>query len=290
MSITILDGSIGQELVKRLGEAPTPLWSTNVMLEDPDLVAEVHLDYFNVGAEIATLNTYPVLRDRLRANGIEDKFEALHKAAQDHAIKARDAYGGGKIASSLGPLGASYRPDLLPDSDEAIDAYAEIIAFHDDVVDLHLIETVVSLRHVEVVLKAAEGADKPVWLAVSLDDDKPSNLRSGEALADAQPLVEAHKPDAVLVNCSTPEAVTAGLPIVATWDVPFGAYANGFTKISDGFLTDNPTVDALSARADLGPEAYADFVQKWVDMGATIIGGCCEVGPDHIAELKRRFG
>ncbi|MEO1562115.1 MAG: homocysteine S-methyltransferase family protein [Pseudomonadota bacterium] len=290
MSITILDGSIGQELVKRLGDTPTPLWSVSVMLEAPDLVTEVHQRYFEAGAEIATLNTYNVLRDRLRANGIEDKFETLLKAAQDHAIKARDVFGGGKIASSIGPLGASYRPDLLPDSDEAVAAYTEIFAFHDDVVDMHLVETVVSLRHVEVVLKAAEGANKPIWLAVSLDDDNPSTLRSGEALADVQSLIEAYKPDAALVNCSTPEAVTAGLPIVASWGVPFGAYANGFTKISDGFLTDSPTVDALSARTDLDPNAYADFVQKWVDMGATIIGGCCEVGPDHIAELKRRFG
>ena len=85
MTITILDGSIGQELVKRLGADPTPLWSTNVMLEDPDLVADVHLDYFKVGAEIATLNTYPVLRDRLRNNGIEDRFEALQYQNNDAA-------------------------------------------------------------------------------------------------------------------------------------------------------------------------------------------------------------
>ena len=131
---------------------------------------------------------------------------------------------------------------------------------------------------------------KPVWLALSVSDDEPTTLRSGEDLSDVKPLIDTYKPAAVLINCSTPEAVTAALPIVTSLGVPFGAYANGFTKISDGFLTENPTVDALSARKDLNPNAYADFVQKWVDLGATIIGGCCEVGPDHIAELKRRFG
>lgn len=290
MSITILDGSIGQELVKRLGEAPTPLWSTSVMLEDPDLVADVHLDYFKVGAEIATLNTYAVLRDRLSNNGISEKFEALHKAAQQLAAKARDAHGSGKIASALGPLGASYRPELMPSVDEAAKQYAEIVALHDDFVDLHLLETVSGVRHAEGILAGCKAATKPVWLALSVSDDEPTTLRSGEDLSDVKPLIDTYKPAAVLINCSTPEAVTAALPIVTSLGVPFGAYANGFTKISDGFLTENPTVDALSARKDLNPNAYADFVQKWVDLGATIIGGCCEVGPDHIAELKRRFG
>jgi len=290
VSITILDGSIGQELVKRLGEAPTPLWSTNVMLEDPDLVADVHRRYFEVGAEIATLNTYPVLRDRLRNNGIEDKFEALHKAAQDHAIKARDAHGSGKIASALGPIGASYRPDLMPPVAEAAAAYAEIIALHDDVVDMHLLETVAGLRHVEAILEGCKNATKPVWLSLSVNDDEGTQLRSGEAVADVKPFVDKYAPAAVLINCSTPEAVTQAMPIIAEWDVPFGAYANGFTKITEEFMVVQQVVDDLKARTDLDPDAYADFAQKWVEMGATIVGGCCEVGPDHIAELKRRFG
>ena len=45
----------------------------------------------------------------------------------------------------------------------------------------------------------------------------------------------------------------------------------------------------LEARKDLGPAAYAAFAEQWVEGGASIIGGCCEVGPAHIAELARRF-
>jgi Homocysteine/selenocysteine methylase (S-methylmethionine-dependent) len=49
-------------------------------------------------------------------------------------------------------------------------------------------------------------------------------------------------------------------------------------------------VAVLEARKNLGPEAYADFADQWVAMGASIIGGCCEIGPEHIAELARRHG
>ena len=290
MSITLLDGSIGQELVKGLGESPTPLWSMRVMLDRPDMVEAVHKSYFEAGAQIATLNSYPVLRDRLKNNGIEDQFEALHLQAQKIANAARDAFGSGRIASSLGPLGASYRPDLAPPVDEAAKTYAEIIALQDDGVDLHLLETVSGLRLCEGILEGSKAAKKPVWLALSVSDDDGTKLRSGEALADVAPLVEKYAPAAVLLNCSTPEATNQGMSIIKDFGLPFGAYANGFTKITDAFKVVNQTVDTLQARTDLTPKAYADFAETWADMGATIIGGCCEVGPDHIKELKARFG
>ena len=70
---------------------------------------------------------------------------------------------------------------------------------------------------------------------------------------------------------------------------PFGAYANGFTHISGNFLKDAPTVKELTHRHDLTPEKYGDFAMSWVEMGATIIGGCCEVGPAHIRHLAARI-
>jgi S-methylmethionine-dependent homocysteine/selenocysteine methylase len=59
--------------------------------------------------------------------------------------------------------------------------------------------------------------------------------------------------------------------------------------ITDNFKKDAPTVDTLSARTDLTPERYADQVMEWVGAGATIVGGCCEVGPAHISEIARRL-
>ncbi|KMW58109.1 Homocysteine S-methyltransferase [Candidatus Rhodobacter oscarellae] len=290
MAVTLLDGSIGQELVKRLGEQPTPLWSTKVMLDRPELVEQVHRAYFEVGAEVATLNTYPLLRNRLDNNGIGDRFELLHNTARGIGLRARAAHGAGRVAASLGPLGASYRPDLAPPVPEAAREYAEIVALHDAEVDLHLIETASGLRLAEGALAGCVGATKPVWLAVSVSDDDGSVLRSGEPLADVLPLVDRFRPEALLVNCSTPEAVSQSLPIIAPHGIPFGAYANGFTRIADDFKVVQQTVDSLTARADLSPKAYADFAEGWAEAGASIIGGCCEVGPDHIAELKRRFG
>lgn len=289
--ITLLDGSIGQELVKRGGDAPTPFWSTSVMVERPQLVRDVHASYFAAGASVATTNTYAILRDRFegKADDLADRLEELTTAAIMAAAQARDANGSGRLAGAIGPLGASYRTDLTTSVAEAVAGFAEPIANLKGRVDLLLFETMSSLTQAQAALSASRDAGMPVWLSVSVDDDNGTLLRSGEPLADLAPIVSANNPAAVLINCSRPEAVGTGLDILATFGKPFGAYANGFTKISEGFLKDMPTVDALEARHDLNPQAYADFAMSWVEQGATIIGGCCEVGPDHIAELASRL-
>lgn len=284
--ITILDGGMGQELVARSNAPPTPLWSTDVMRSQPDLVREVHADFFTAGAQIATANTYAIHRDRLVRAGMEGEFAALHALALSQANAARDAHGSGLVAGAIGPLGASYRSDLTPRHGQAVALYAEVATLHAPHVDLLICETVTSLAQAEAVMEGALGHGVPVWLAFSVDDGDGTRLRSGEALSDAIAL--SNGAAALLANCSVPEVMPAALDILARAGLPFGAYANGFTEITAGFLGDAPTVDALTSRKDMGPEAYADHVMGWIDQGATIVGGCCEVGPAHIAEITRR--
>ena len=287
--ITLLDGSIGQELVKRAGKAPTPLWSTTVMIDQPEILRDVHAEYFNVGASVATTNTYPVLHDRLVRAGLQDQIETLWAQAVKSAQSARNAHGSGRIAGSIGPLIASYRPDICPSAAEAEELYKDVVDALAPHVDLLLIETMSSVDQADGALRAAMKSGRPVWIAVSVEDFDGSKLRSGENLADLAPVLNRHDTDAILINCSRPEAVSTAVDIVAQFGRPFGAYANGFTKIAQGFLKDAPTVDALQERSDLSPAAYADFAMGWIDQGATIVGGCCEVGPDHIAKLAMRI-
>jgi homocysteine S-methyltransferase len=106
--------------------------------------------------------------------------------------------------------------------------------------------------------------------------------------ADLEHLV-AGRAAAVLSNCSAPEAMAPALEVLAGFGLPFGAYANGFRQITKEFLKDRPTVDALEARPEMTPTRYADFALRWVGQGATIVGGCCETTPAHIAEVARRL-
>ncbi len=288
MDLTILDGGMGQELVRRAGRA-TSLWSSQALIDAPDLVRAVHDDFFAAGAEVATTNTYSVLPDRLEAHGQGERLEDLTRAACEIASRARDAHGSGLVAGSLGPLGFSYQPGKAPPPDEAAETYAHLARLHARYVDVHLVETMSSVDQARGALLGAQVTGQPVWLALSVDDGDGTRLRSGERLEAVAPLVAEFRPACLLLNCSRPEAISAGLPILAGIADVVGAYANGFTGIAAAFDRIGATVDLLESRTDLGPDAYADFAEIWVEAGAVIVGGCCEVGPSHIAEMARRL-
>ena len=286
--ITLLDGGMGQELLARSGDAPTPLWATQVMIDHPGLVQAVHADYFAAGATMATTNTYALHHDRLAGTAAETRFAALLAQALAEARAARDAAGRGWLAGSIGPLGASYRADVGPEHDRATRLYAEVAAIIAPQVDVILGETIATLAQARALLEAALPTGRPVWLSVTVDDSDGTRLRSGEPVAGFAAIARDGA-SAVLANCSAPEAMAAALEALSAADLPFGCYANGFQEITEDFLKDKPTVDALQARPEMVPELYADFAEHWVRQGATIIGGCCETTPAHIAAIARRL-
>lgn len=99
------------------------------------------------------------------------------------------------------------------------------------------------------------------------------------------PPIRGKPVNGILLNCSFPESITAAIPLLRTHtENLIGGYANAFTGIPKGWnekSDPNP-----SRREDLGPEAYGEHVQKWLADGARIVGGCCEVGPEHISYLR----
>lgn len=288
MTITILDGGMGQELLRRSAHPAHPMWSAKVLMDEPEIVQGLHEDFIRAGAQVITLNSYSATPERLARDGKPDWFKPLQKRAISLAKAARDRVDPSvKIAGCLPPLRASYRPDLSPDFEDNLRRYQEIVAVQKDHVDLMQCETMSSIAEATAACTAAVETGLPVWLGLSVSDDASNTLRSGEPLEQALDAVAELGAAAVLLNCSIPEAISAALPVLAKRGLRFGAYANGFTSISA--LQPGGTVDGLQARTDLGPAEYADFAAEWVDLGATIIGGCCEVGPDHIAELSRRF-
>ncbi len=287
--ITLTDGGMGQELLHRTGATPTPLWSAQALIDHPDVVRGLHLDFITAGARVITLNTYAATPERLAREGVGEMFDTLQDRAMDAAETARDEAGVSDvaIAGCLPPLFGSYAPALTIPFDEALGYYRQVVAKETDRVDLFLCETMASAEEALCAATAACESGKPVWLSWTLDDKNPATLRSGEALGEAAGKI-AHLPVAArLVNCSVPEAFDASIADLVSLGGRVGAYANGFHSID--LLKHGGTVDVLDHRHDLGPEEYANHAMRWVEAGATIVGGCCEIGPAHIAHLKHRL-
>jgi S-methylmethionine-dependent homocysteine/selenocysteine methylase len=81
-----------------------------------------------------------------------------------------------------------------------------------------------------------------------------------------------------------PEAISKSLCSLSALG-PCGAYANAFQDVSSEWVyTGDDTLPMV--RQDLDPDKYAEFAARWIDTGAGVVGGCCEVGPLHIAALR----
>jgi S-methylmethionine-dependent homocysteine/selenocysteine methylase len=292
-AITLLDGGMGQELVRRSAQPAHPMWSAHVMINEPEIVQAAHMDYLRAGARVLTLNAYSTTPGRFARFGMPEQFAPMQRRAYDLARAAIDETGiEADLAGCLPPLVGSYHPELLPSYDELLAEYRLIAAEQADRVDFFLCETMSKAEEARAAAVAAAEIGRPVWvawtLAEALAEDGKARLRSGETIAEAIAALDGVPVAALLANCCPPEVIDAAMPELVASGLPSGGYANGFTPIPAGF-TLGQTVDMLSARTDLGPEAYADFAMGWVDGGAVIVGGCCEVGPAHIAELARRL-
>ena len=286
--VVLTDGGMGQELLRRSGAEPTPLWSAQVMMDRPELVTALHADFIAAGARVITINAYSATPERLARDGLGDMFAPLQARAIDAAKAARDASGRDiAIAGCLPPLYGSYQPHLRTSFDETLAIYRRIVAEQADEVDLILCETMASAEEGRAAALAATECGKPVWVSWTLSDDDPPKLRGGDTIDEASAALSDLLVSARLVNCSRPETIDSAMPELVALGGPVGAYANGFSAV--GPLKIGGTVKVLDARADLGPEAYADYALGWVELGAAIVGGCCEVGPAHIAAIARRL-
>ncbi len=284
--VTLLDGGMGEELRRRSPAGNHPLWSAQVMIEAPDVVRGLHRDYIDAGADVITANSYAIVRRRLAAAGIEEQFADLNRLAARLAGEARDAAGRDTlIAGALPPLFGSYRADRIRPFAEIEPLYREQAELLAPFVDLFVCETMSSIEEARAAATGAMGTGKPVWVAWTLDD-ATAMLRSGETVQAAVAALADLPVEAFLANCCAPESITEAMPTLSrpAGDRPAGGYANGFATIPADWTIEGGA-DALGARPDLDPEAYLDHVAAWIDRGARIVGGCCRIGPSHIAAI-----
>ncbi len=299
--ITLLDGGMGKEL-RRIG-APfrQPEWSALALLEAPDFVVQAHTNFIDAGAQVIITNNYAVVPYHLGDQTIADRGADLVALAGRLARQAADAsVHDVVVAGSLPPLFGSYEPERF-DAGRAPALYLMIVEALDPFVDLWIAETLSRVDEFDAAAAAvrAHGSGQRLWASFSLPDEFDGHvaLRSGDTIDDIVAATARHADltDAVLFNCSLPEQITPALAQLrrqldeAGIDVRTGGYANGFppTVRSDTYAANSAI---LERRDDLDAADYADMVAEWVTGGATIIGGCCDMYPEHIAELSRRFG
>ena len=284
--ITLLDGGMGQELFHRSKIKPDTLWSARVLLDDYDLVVETHKDFIRSGVDAISLNSYSVTPQRLKRHNLEDMFLPLQKKAIKAANDAISLVSTRNEVSLLGclpPLIMSYRTSLGMEKKEAIDTYKKIIDIQEPHVDIFICETVCSIEEASVVSEVALNSNKKVWLSFSVDEEDGALLRSGEKLEDALKEFNDSKINAFLINCSPIESVYKAINIMKNYSKQFGALPNGFETVKPFGVGVN--VSSLKKRNDFNKKKFVNAILSYLENNASIVGGCCEVGPEYISAI-----
>jgi homocysteine S-methyltransferase len=293
--VVILDGAMATELERRGADLADPLWSAKILLEGPDLIRDVHADYYLAGADVAITASYQASFDGFARRGLNESQAAnlMHLSVR-LAQQARDAFWRqpsnriGRlrpiVAASVGPYGA-----YLADGSEYRGNYGlseeELIQFHRPRIaalleaepDLLACETIPTLVEARALVRLlAEYPAAQAWLSFSCCDEK--RTCGGELFADCVAEIAA-SPQIVAIglNCTPPQHVVALLTAAAAvTNKPLIAYPNS------GEVWDSANHCWV---AGTGAAHFAAEALRWRAAGASTIGGCCRTTPADIAEL-----
>ena len=291
----ILDGGIGTEL-ERLG-APMDheAWCAVALETHPQLVRDVHKSYIDAGADIITVNTYAATRHALTNGGMEDKFSSWNKLAVQLARETLDASEVDRnilIAGSVSNFG--HFNDQYTDKQLAPNFRDQAEILIENGVDFIILESLgAKTSTIVTALNAISEFGVPIWVAVSCAEDHDSGQLF---LGIEESRIDSHRPlahqelgeaidtimdtagSALLVMHSTVDTTLPALQLMQShYDGLRGAYPNAGYWLRPEWAF----VDQIS------PQNYLERARKWLDTGARIVGGCCGIGPDHIAALSK---
>jgi homocysteine S-methyltransferase len=288
-----IDGGLASELEGLGHDLSGSLWSARLIRDRPEAIVAIHAAYYRAGAAVAISASYQASRHGFATVGIgpEEADEliarsvALAKEARD-VVRGEGLSGPLLVAASVGPYGAN-----LPDGGEYRGGYGlghdELVGFHRERLevlaaaapDVFAVETIPDADEARAIAEALAAHPRiPAWISFACSDSRHTcagdRFEHAVAEATAAPSVAA-----VGVNCTAPEYLeglleaarrVTGLPLVVypntgrTWDGP------GNRWLGEG-------TDRLSETT----------VGRWADLGATLIGGCCGLGPGAVSDIDR---
>ncbi|MFN8476103.1 MAG: bifunctional homocysteine S-methyltransferase/methylenetetrahydrofolate reductase [Anaerolineae bacterium] len=279
----LCDGAMGTQLYAR-GVSYDECFD-ELVVSRPELVAAVHRDYLDAGAEIIETNTFGANRVRLGEHGLADSVALFNTSAVALARQAvadyRAATGDTRpifVAGAVGPIGRAIAPLGQMPKAEARAAFVEqITALVNAGVDLLMLETFSNLAEMTEAVNAARQVAPEIPLVAQMTFTEDGVTMAGDTPSDVVATLEPLGVDLIGANCSVGSSPMLGVmeAMAAVASRPLSAQPNaGFPTIVDGRFM------YLSS-----PQYMAEYAQRMIETGVTLVGGCCGTTPEHIHAL-----
>lgn len=294
-AMMILDGAFSTELEHKGCDLNDPLWSAKVLIENPDIIAAVHEDYYKAGADCVITASYQATYEGFMKRGLsEAEAGRLIALSVEIAKGVRDRFWAKEVnqslrskplvAASVGPYGAyladgsEYRGNYGLDRKALSDFHRKrmqtLIEAGPDILACETIPCLLEAQAIVDVLK--EHSKMYAWISFSAKDGQ--HINSGERIEDcAKWLNDKSQIAAIGVNCTAPQYMESLIDKIRRGtDKPIIVYPNS------GEIYDPKEKDWHGHSTS---EHYAVDAMKWYQRGARIIGGCCRTTPEHIHEI-----
>ena len=250
-------------------------------ITNPAVVAEVHREYIEAGAQIILCNTFSANRYKLEKFGLQDKLVEINKAGVELARRVASAsFKDVLIAGDIGPLGVRLAPFGRVQVEDARAAFAEQVqALISADVDLIVIETIADLYEARAAVQAArEISNIPIIVSVTFTRDGRTIL--GDTPEKAARLLAESDADVIGVNCS---GGPAQLLRILGQMKQAASHMKFWVKPNAGWP------EQVSGRImyPADPEYFGDYALSFREAGANIVGGCCGTTPRHIAAMRK---
>ncbi len=294
--LLVLDGALATELERRGCDLNNSLWSAKVLLENPELIAAVHNDYLDAGADCIISASYQASFEGFRNYGLSaERSLLLLQQSVRLAIMARDSFWNRTkrdvdrfkplVAVSIGPYGA-----YLADGSEYHGQYSltehELCCFHRERLqvligegpDLLACETLPCLWEAKVLVEELKKYENVYgWVSFSARDGL--HISSGEKIRDCARWLDGHEQVAAVgVNCTAPEHIISLISEIRRGtSKPIVVYPNSGEHYDVGKKTWHGASHGSS---------YAEEACAWFNQGASIIGGCCRTTPEDIRAIS----
>ena len=273
----VVDGAMGTMLYTR-GVFVNRCFD-ELNLSNPGLVRSIHEEYVAAGAEIVETNTFGAHRFKLGPHGLAPHVRKINREGARLAREA--AEGQGLVAGSIGPVGKPLAPLGHVTRDEAIEAFTEQVeGLLEGGVDLFFIETMPSLDQATAALEAVRSQTTDVPVAVSLTFNEEGNTLYGDAPEDVVRALEGLKVPLIGANCSQgPQAMLETVRRMA--GVAKTARLSAMPNAGSPALVEGRYVYLCT------PEYMATWARRFLEIGASVVGGCCGTTPAHVRDLVR---
>ena len=291
----ILDGGMGQELLAKGLKAKGSLWSATALIDKNyhQLIIDAHLDFIKSGAEVITTNNFSARRTRMIQNNVEEHFNYANEKAGELALKAKEiSKKNVLIAGSLPGQNNTYTLDQR-DKKTIEKGFYDQAKLLKPFVDFFYLDVLCGSKECKLALNVAEKLNLPVL--VGLHIKKNGRLPSNETISEVVESCKNKNWLGLVIACVSPEIIENSIEEVKNLNIPFGYKAN-LWKAEEPipvhkFASPNDKIGAnpnetMGTRDDYTGLKFLEFSKKMLNKGATILGGCCEIKPQHIEKIS----